>query len=274
MLSHLGMLAFVSCARFAPSADVAPEADAPAAPSAMGDFSALDQWKRGYVGDAGPGWYGLTLHELTEVDVRGAAFAAQVVLESAEARPAEAREMVGAALQVLQVTCPYNRAAVQLPIALRAAVAETDPNDLDPLIQADWRYLQQGLDAHVATLDVFGASLPLPTEADYLYGRLFPDAPITRAQLEAADDPIRATMPLLASIRFVVDEYTSEATETIEQNRLVVYAGTGEMWPLKHQMLGWRSALTKLQPFLTEEGRKAQVAQMIEALDTFAGLGC
>ena len=178
------------------------------------------------------------------------------------------------ALRVLQVTCPYNRASVQLPLVLHALVSETDPEALDPLIQSDWAYLRKGLDAHVAVLDALDADLPLPAEGDYLYGRLYPDAPITRAQLADAEDPVWVTRTLLSSIQFVVSEYDDATLATIDEHVAVVESKTAGQWPLKVQIMGWRAALQRMQPFLEDEAHKDQVAQLIFAIDEYVGLRC
>jgi hypothetical protein len=214
------------------------------------------------------------LDELTHVDVRGTARAAQVVLDNIRSLTPAERDGAAAALRVLQVTCPYNRASVQLPLALDAVVSQTDPGVLDPLIQKDWAYLRQGLAAHVAVLDALDAHLPLPVEGDYLHGRLYPDAPMTRAQLDEAPDPVGATRPLLASIMFVVDGYDAATQERIDANFAMLDGPTMQQWPLKAQIIGWRTALQRMQPFLTDGARQNRVAEMIAAIDEYVGLYC
>lgn len=255
MIPALGLFTLVSCATLDPPAEAAPmlAAQETAAPATFD---------------------GLSLNALTRIDPRGTARSARIVLDTlGELTPAERRE-AAEAVRVLQVTCPFNRASVQLPLAMHAVISKTDPAELDPLIRSDWEYLQTGLESHVAVLDLLGADLPIPTEDDYLYGRLFPDAPLTRAQLAASDDPIAATLPLLASIRFVVDSYPPEATERIDRNTAVLSGPTADQWPLNNQILAWRDGLERMQPFLKDAGRKREVSRILAALDEYAGLHC
>ena len=261
MTPMIGLLALVSCASVEPVAEAAPMLAAKEDPIQDHPTPVVT-------------WDGLTIEELPHVDVRGTARSTQVILDIVRSQPADQRQAAADSLKVLQVTCPYNRASVQLPIALHLTVQKTEAGHLDPLIQKDWEYLQQGLADHVAILDALGADLPAITEEDYLYGKLFPDGPMTRAELEAKADPVGATMPLLSSIRFVVDDYPAPVKESIDAHFARVDAGTGLQWNLKRQIIGWRAALQKMEPFLQDEARKKQVAQMIYAMDEYIGLYC
>ncbi|MBX2797028.1 MAG: hypothetical protein KTR31_05155 [Myxococcales bacterium] len=247
----------VGCGRFEPVADV-PVSSASAATVPPLPLAAAE----------------LTLEELARADVRGTAQSTTRVLQHVRALDPAQREAASAALRALQVTCPYHRSSVQLPLALRAVVSGIDPMDLDPLIQADWQRLLQGLDAQVAVLDALGVELPLPVEGDYLHGRVYPDAPLTRAQLAESGDPLADTRPLLASVPFVVDDYDDAIKGVIHGHVEVLDEATAGQWPLKLQILGWRNALKRIQPFLTDSERAARVEQMIRVIDEYEGLLC
>ena len=60
----------------------------------------------------------------------------------------------------------------------------------------------------------------------------------------------------------------------IDANLAVVEGKTAQQWPMKAQIIGWRSALRRVQPFLTDEIRKKQVEQMILAIDEYVGMNC
>lgn len=221
-----------------------------------------------------PTWDGLTLDELVQVDVRGTTRATEIVLAEVQGLSATDRRDAARALAKLQVTCPYNRASVQLPIALHQAVSRFDETHLDPVARSDWRYLERGLAAHVAILDALGADLPLPAEGDYLHGKLYPDAPKTRAEIEQADDPVALTLPLLASIPFVVNDYDAATYEAIGVELAAVEARTAHQWPLDQHLMGWRSALTRIQPFVQGSEQYQEISYMIYAIDTYMGLSC
>ena len=142
-------------------------------------------------------WDGLTLQELSRVDVRGTVRSIEVILEDVQALSPQQRAEAAESLRVLSVTCPYTRASLQLPIALHRGVVDVDIDHIDGFVQRDWAYLWRGLTAHVAVLDALGVDLPQPTPGDYLYGKGDATMMVDRSTLGAAVDAVEATVPLV-----------------------------------------------------------------------------
>lgn len=176
--------------------------------------------------------------------------------------------------QRLAMTCPYNRASFQLPRALYLSATAIDAESLDPELRADWRTLQLGLETHVSVLDHLGAGLPLPTEGSYLGDKLPEGAAITVADLAGAADPVAATMPLLEAIRPIVGHYDAEVRSVIDEDVAALVAATGDDALLGERMQGWLEVLNRIEPGVKDPAIRAQVRQMVDALEVFSLSSC
>lgn len=225
----------------------------------------------------------LDLHELSRVDVRGTAAVMDQLRSEVEAMPAAARDRAVASLQVLAVSCPYTRSALQLPMALHAAVARVPAESLDPLIQQDWLYLQRGLADHVALLASLGVDLALPEPQDPLGGTAV-GVMVDRVDLESALDPVAAAAPLIESVTPLARDVDGPTWQQIEDHSAAVEAATGitrpcprgpwtvapgHPWTLGLQLAGWHDALRRVAPFVDDPEVHAQVTAMVDLLDLY-----
>ncbi len=213
-------------------------------------------------------------HEHAAADVRGTLASiegvrAQVMAMSAEQR-AEAKE----AAHALMVSCPYNRASFQLPFAMEHIASRYEADDQHGLIRDDWRRLRQGLAAHVEVLDALGGGeLPAPQSGDYLV-TLAPELVVDRAHLDRAEDPIGETMELMLRIQDLVDGYDPATKARIDGTSATLSAATGDQWTLKLQLIGWKTALERMEPFIEDEAMAADVRQMIVGVAYYLGPFC
>lgn len=177
------------------------------------------------------------------------------------------------AANLLLGNCPWNRASVQLPVALALVAGRHDAARLDGEVGDAWLRLQLGLAEHVALLDPFGVTaLRAPLPGEYLANH--PDVVLTRIQLHAAADPLAATRPLLDQIPALVDSYDLATREFIEMDSLQLRHHTAEQWPYAGLLDGWREALVALEPKIRDEALLRDVRAMIDALDAYGQTGC
>lgn len=213
---------------------------------------------------------GDALYELATTDVRGAHEATTAMLERIREAPVGPE-----AAHRLALTCPYNRASFQLPIALKIAVDRFDVEALDPLVMQDWYTLKRGLTLHVALLDAVGAELRPPRPGDFLHAWLFFNgAFLTRAELEASADPVAASLPLIKAIPLITEQYDESTRARIEADTVTLQAATGSDRLFLPLIAGWQSALRRIEPFVHQEAEARAVRQMIEALDLLLQQTC
>lgn len=227
---------------------------------------------------------GLTADELSRMDVRGTA--SSIAMISADVQKLSPEEQMQAAesLRILSVNDPYTRSAMQLPFALHAVVTGIAPERLDPLVQSDWRYLQQGLAAHVAVLEVLGVDLPEPALGDQLHGRA-QGLMVSRDILLATDDPVGVTAALIHELPVLAAQVDEPSMELINRHsdRVERVTGVGRPcprgpwatlpghpWTLGMQIGGWHDALRRVEPFVQDPAVKLQIDAMIEVLDEYA----
>ena len=224
-----------------------------------------------------------TADDLVRVDVRGTAASIRAVLAQVQALPPERRERAATALRRLTVRCPYTRAAMQLPLALHAAVLAIPADRLDRLVQHDWETLQHGLTTHVAVLDALGVQLQPPAPGDALY---HPElgVMVDRTQLQTSNDPIALTARLvqeLPALAASIDAATHSAIDA-DSEQVALETGVvrpcprspwatlpGQPWTLGMQLGGWHDALRRVAPFVHDPDTLAQIEAMIDLLDTF-----
>lgn len=260
-LSLAGLLSLTACAVPTPEADAATARVEPIPPVPTGAD--------------GVGPTNLSLDELATADVRGTAEATARILAELHKRPEEQQQLAAKALVGLQTTCPFNRAAVQIPLAMQRVVARTRPDQVARNAQQDWQYLRQGLDAHVGVIDWFDAGLPEPQQGDFLFGRVPEEAVLTRGELMASDAPLADTQLLVDQIRGVVDQYDQTTQDELGMlNSDLRLATWSEHWPMLQTFRGWHKALIKLEPLVEEPARKTEIREMITLLDGFLSTSC
>jgi|GEM_PF-3486388 len=187
---------------------------------------------------------------------------------------ARARAEAEEAARVLQVNCPYNRAAFQLPVALHRVVSQVDGRGLDPATRAELERAKQGLAHHVAVLDtITGGEWAQPGVADYL-DRLSPEATFTRAELDAAADPLVPMMAALEQIQPLVDAYDDATYARIEAANTVLIEKTGEAWELKYALMGFRNTFQAVAPQLTDPLERTRMEAVLAAMEVFISNRC
>jgi hypothetical protein len=227
---------------------------------------------------------GLTADELSRMDVRGTASSMAMISGEVQKLSPEEQAQAAESLRILSVNDPYTRSAMQLPFALHAVVTGIAPERLDPLVQRDWRYLQEGLAAHVAVLEVLGVDLPEPALGDHLHGRA-QGLMVSRDILLAKDDPIGVTAALIHEIPALAGQVEEPSMELINRHsdRVERVTGVGrpcprgpwatlpgQPWTLGMQIGGWHDALRRVEPFVQDPAVKLQIDAMIEVLDEYA----
>ena len=186
--------------------------------------------------------------------------------------PKRSRARVEAASHTLVRNCPFNRASVQIPIAMRAVLARHDASTLPTEAQPGWKALQEGLDAHVATLGAIGAAaLPLPAEGDYLH---HVDGLVDGRALVRLDDPLTPTYRLVDGVSSLVQGYDEATLDRIGAAQEVMRAPTSDTWTLKWHSIGWREGLLALDPALAGHPAQADVQRMIDTLSRLFEQSC
>ncbi|MEZ4322897.1 MAG: hypothetical protein R3F61_35855 [Myxococcota bacterium] len=214
---------------------------------------------------------GMTLDELAQVDPRGTFTSIQYVLADIQALSPKDRAGAAASLALLSVTCPYTRASRQLPLALQQVVSTIDPEDLDPLVEQDWKYLQNGLDAHVAVYDALDAQLALPRPGDALHG-----APglLDRAGMKRSTDLVGDTALLVDQIPTLAESLPQATLDHIDQHAQRYEALTGHTAVLKMQMRGWYLALKRILPFVVDPDARMRLQRATYVVESYLGMGC
>lgn len=197
----------------------------------------------------------LTIDALSRVDVRGTATSVSMILDHVHTMPDETRREAVESLRVLTDTCPYTRAAMQLPFDLHAAVGSVDAERLDPLVQQNWVTLRRGLATHVEVLRTLGVQ---------------PSAKDARSHIDAI-------VPLAKG----VDPATSELID-VHSERMELLTGVtrlcprgpwsilpGHPWTLGMQLSGWHDALRRIQPFAAEPEAAAAVESMLALFEDY-----
>lgn len=213
-------------------------------------------------------------HEHAISDVRGTLTSIEHIRDQVMAMDAKRRSEVQRASAVLMVNCPYNRASFQLPIALNRLASRYEADAQHDLIRDDWRRLRQSLSAHVEALDVLGGGdLATPAKGDYLV-KLAPEHVVDRAHLDRTLEPVGATMGLMLEISELVDAYDEETKAKIDAASATLASATGDQWTLQLQLIGYKAALERMQPFIEDEAMKADVRQMITGVAYYLGQFC
>ncbi len=214
---------------------------------------------------------GLTFEQWATVDARGAADAMAAVRRDIEALDPSERAEAAESLAVLQVTCPYTRASLQLALALHLEAQHLDKAQFDGLVHPEVDYLKRGLADHVAVLDALQVQLPLPGRHDGLDGVF---GLVDRAQLEASESPVATTAPLVESVPDLVESIENVDLDRIRKHSHIAQHATGHLWTFQPHLMGWRTTLARLEPFVQDDAARQQVRKMLDALDTIAGMGC
>ena len=201
--------------------------------------------------------------------------------------PARQAELVASARSLVS-TCPYNRAVVQLILALNTEVARHDAHALNEAYRNEFLRLQTGLKANVDLFETLGvADLPLPEDVSIwqitpqaeptntlspLMGR--PELLQTRGQVEGSETPLADMEPLLAQIEPIVNAYTPGTKMHIDVWRATLTDSLGEYWPWKMQLIGWRNTLERIRVHAREPGLQEDIDRMVDTIDRVTALYC
>lgn len=220
---------------------------------------------------------GLDIFELSRADVRGTRQAIAMIAQTVDALSPAERAEAAASLRFLVANCPYTRSALMLPIALDAAVSDTDIGRPVAYARWDWGFLQEGLAIHVAVLDALEVALPAPAPGDALYGH---PAAISREAVLAADDPIAAVAPMVDSIVEIAAQIDGPTADAIARHSARVEHLTGivrpcprgpwsvmpgQPWTLGLQLGGWHDALRRIEPTVDAPA----IEEMIAVMDAY-----
>jgi hypothetical protein len=185
------------------------------------------------------------------------------------------RQDARVSVDALITTCPFNRIGAELPIALAITASRHDPAGVDIEVRATWRRIQKGLAQHVALLDDLGAGdLRMPRDMEYLGG--YPSFLATRAELEAAADPMAVVADHLEQLPAVVEGLDPDTRRFLEVVHLDLDRATGRhgSWPFLLELEGWRAALMSIHPRIQDPALAQDVGAMFDALDAFLGSSC
>ncbi len=201
-------------------------------------------------------------------DLRAATSLAQSHLSTIQSLEKDQRQQAGESLELLTANSLFTRSAVQVPLVLHQAVMQVDSQELGPEMQEDWRLLQAGLSAHVATLDAMGVILGAPVSGQHLHGL---ELAKTREQVLFGAAPLGDTLNLVAAIPPTLPQpyLDIERFHTHQVDRI-----TGQPWTLNNHTRAWHSALRRVEPAMSNPQDKASVNAMIRLLDAYFGQGC
>ncbi len=222
-----------------------------------------------------------------DVDVEAAAHSMTMVSETVRTLSPESREQAAESLRFLSVNCPYTRAALQLPFAMQAALAQIDPEGLDPVARRDLAHLAEGLQAHVDALEALGVDLSLPQPGDHLHGW---DGPmmVDVQELQAAEEPVLLAWPLVHEISAIATQIDEPTMELIHLHSDLVESRTGverpcprgpwsirpgHPWTLGMQLSDWHEALRHLEPLARDRGVQNQISTMVDLLEAYGQAG-
>jgi hypothetical protein len=221
--------------------------------------------------------------DLVRVDVRGTATSIATIAERIAALPPEQAAEAAESLRILSVNCPYTHVALQLPFALHHVVMGISPADLEPFIQTDWAYLQQGLTTHVAVLHALGVNLSIPRPGDVLYS---PDQPqlLRRDTLLSTHDPLSSTSSLIDSLTTLAGQIDEPTKLLIDLHSARVEEVTGIVrtcprgpwavlpghpWTLGIQLGGWHDALRRIEPFIEDPHHAGKIDAMLDLMGRY-----
>ena len=214
----------------------------------------------------------MTVDRLATSDVRGANEAMWYVRQEIEAIPPAERAQARDALAALSVTCPYTRASLQLAFVVMREVDTLEKAHLDGMVHADLDLLKHGISDHIAVLDRLDVQLEDPAPHDALYGVAGVQ---TRADLLAADAPVEQTAVLVQQIPDLVDGLNGFQLDHIQwHSERYTKATMDQTWTFSQHLDGWRHALTRMEPFITDAPTRTRMQALIAVLDAHAGMGC
>jgi hypothetical protein len=213
--------------------------------------------------------FGELIRSGAEGTTRGLKVVEWYVSGATEAERAEAR----ASADVLMGACPYNRASVQLALVTQKVVSRHAAANERPEVQAEWRRIQDGLALHVSLLDGFGVTgLRTPIPGEYLFDH--PDVVVTRAQLDASDDPVALSGTIVARTPELVENYDLATLQFIDSAQVTLSDFSAGHWPLSQHLGGWQVALEALEPKLEDPSMKADVQALLDLLRPYANQRC
>ncbi|MBX2796469.1 MAG: hypothetical protein KTR31_02335 [Myxococcales bacterium] len=191
---------------------------------------------------------------------------------TAEEAVADSVSPTAEAAATLARNCPYNRAAMQVPLVLQHELTRTDIDGLPWPAQWRWAEMASHVEQQIARLESLGAlQLPLPEAGDYLASQ--PDL-LTRAELSTHPDPMAATQALLDRVGALVKGYDEATRATITQATDTLYVATGNPWPPKHDTSVVEALLADLVPLLEDHPAQDRVERMLKMVQGLTTQGC
>ena len=213
-------------------------------------------------------------HAHVHTDLRGTVTSIEAVRDQVQTLDGKALKEAQDASAVLMQNCPYNRASFQLPFVMQQVAHKYDAEFQDERIQDDWRRFQRGLDAHAETLVLLsGGELTKPGKKDYL-AQVDAQFIATRGDLAKSSDPLGETQEFMRLIPDLVDAYDDETKAKIDAATPVLAMATGDQWTLKAQLIGWRSAIEKIEPFVTDPEMSNDLLNIKVAIAYYLGQFC
>lgn len=215
----------------------------------------------------------VTLGDLAAADVSLAAAYTRDLVARVERLPHPQRTAARDALRALQDRCAYNRAAVQLALVLQQRLGAVRVVSLPEPIQDEWLALRDGVDAHVALFDALGGDLARPEAGAYLADHLPPGLVHDRESLRSSADPVGDTQRLLDEVPTQFDRWDADTRDAVSGAIDALYPYLGP-WPPKVPAKAWLRSLRTLAPQIPDAAVRAELAALVDALQSFQDQGC
>mgnify|MGYP006906273744 CR=1 FL=1 len=174
----------------------------------------------------------------------------------------------------IMVSCPYNRAGVQVPFALMLGARSVDPAAFSTDDRRRWNDVVAGIQLQVRVYDELTRGVfPHPGPHDFL-SRLKPGTALSRAELEQSADPLAATQALVDQVGALVEAYDDPTLKRIDLARETLNAHTDPNWGHHDAILSWSESLIVLRDRMAPGEDQAQVAAMVRLLERLMSVGC
>lgn len=177
----------------------------------------------------------------------------------------------GYAIDAMTADSPQIRLTHQLTRVMQREVQAARSCD-DGDHEARWALLRRGLAAHVAALDLLDVDQPLPSFGDHLFLR-GEGVTIDLATLEAAVDPIAASVPLVEQLDALGDPPPEVMERVLEQARRAERALGQRPW-FDRELRAWTRALRELAPHVKEPHARERIPRLLALLEELEAQGC
>ncbi len=187
------------------------------------------------------------------------------IAASLAALPADQRAVLAQRAAFVLDDCPYNRSALQLFHTLELLVPD----------HPDLAGVRAAVAGHRAVMAQLGVTdLPTPTLGGYIGQHADQAHALSRADLEAAVDPIAATEQTLSSVMPLVQEMPEATFERLEAARADLADPLADQWPFKSVTFAIQADLDAVVASTTDPGLKAQAAGLSRLITSFTSLMC